>query len=397
MTRLWLAACLLLWFASASAIAQPTDARRIELCRQAILGCQLQDGAIVAVAYREVGRPALVEPYFAHLACSGLLAAEQLKPNRQNREFVAKWLKWYAIRQKSDNGIFVLEGTLGPNGLANAKTKAPDSLDAYAALYLYVAGRYASLAKEKLDSDVVDACLRMLGVLETCRSPNGLFWNFPGQTPQGNPPAEYLLDNLECFQGLTEIVVPLKAAGYTKEAKRAQEWADVLAVRLADFWFPAEDYYVCMFGDKAALVPFGQQPLFAEGVATASALAFFDKAPAGRHQAMWNKFQAAYAQRLEIGYRTPNFPLEDPTIERVYLAALRSAPAADQAGQRKLLLTRVDELLARNRRLGDPRALADGNPFPYCHRFGLMLIALASPADKPTPYLPSVPLPRGKE
>jgi len=378
--------------------AQQPDAQRIEQCRQAVLACQLKDGAVVAVAYKEIGRPALVEPYFAHLACSGVLAAEQMKPDLKNREFVKKWLKWYALRQKEDKGLFVIEGTRGPKGLANAKTKAPDSLDSYAALYMYVAGRYAKVTKEKLDPDVIDACLRMLDVLQGCRSPNGLFWNFPGKkTPQGNPPAEYLLDNVECFQGLIEIVAPLKAAGHEKEANLAQEWADKLAEKLGDFWSPAEEYYVCMYGDKAARTPFGQQPLLAEGVATVSALALFDKAPAGRHLALWKKLQEAHSQKLAIGYNTLNFSLEDPTIERVYLAALISAPAADLDGQRKLLRKRTDELLARNGQLGNPKALADGNPFPYCHRFGLMLIALASSAGKPTPFLPSILLPAAKK
>lgn len=376
------------------ACGQLADAQRIEQCRQAILSCQLQDGAIVAVAYREVGRPALVDPYFSHLACCGILAAEQIKPSLQNREFIVKWLKWYALRQKADNGIFVLEGTRGLTGLAGAKTKAPDSLDSYAALYLYLAGRHATLTNTKLDPDVAACCLRMLNILESCRSPNDLFWNFPGpgKTPQGNPRAEYLLDNVECFQGLVAIAAPLKAAGHEKEAQLAQKWASKLAVKLGDFWSPTGAYYVCMYGDKAAKVPFGRQPLYAEGVATVSALALFDHAPAGRHPALWKKFQAAYAEKLTIGYNTPKFPLEDPTIERVYLAALTSAPAAELAGQRTLLQKRVDELLARHGRLGDPKALADGKPFPYCHRFGLMLVALASPVGKPTPYLPSVPL-----
>lgn len=207
------------------------------------------------------------------------------------------------------------------------------------------------------------------------------------------PPAEYLLDNLECYQGLVEIIDPLRASGREKEANLAQDWANKLAVKLGDFWSPNHNFYACMYGDLAANVGFGDQPLFAEGLATASALAMFDNAPAGRHSALWKKFQDSYGKKLTIGYTTPNFPLEDPTIERVFLAALRSASAAEIAAQRELLRKRVDELLVRNSRLADPRALADGNPFPYCHRFGLMLIALASPAGKPTPYMPTVPLP----
>lgn len=370
------------------------DAQRIEQCRQAVLACQLGDGAIVAVAYRELGRPALVEPYFAHLACGGILAAEQMKPNAQNRAFIANWLKWYALRQKEDKGLFVLDGTRGPNGLVVNSKKAPDSYDSYAALYLYVAGRYAKVAKARLAPEVVAACLRMLEVLESCRSPNDLFWNFPAPvTPQGNPRTEYLLDNIEVYQGLIEIVAPLAAVGRVKESKRAEELAAKLAKKLADFWSPNHAYYVCMYGDKAAGVPFGQQPLYAEGVATASALSLLDNAPQDRQEKLWKKFQDKHGAKLAIGYATPKYSLEDPTIERVHLAALRSAPMPERSSQLTQLKKRTDELLARNNRLGDPIALADGNPFPYCHRFGIMLLALTSPEAKATPYLPSVPLP----
>ena len=378
----------------AVALAQRTDAQRIEQCRQAILACQLPDGAVATVAYRQAGRPALVEPYFAHLACSGILAAEQKRPNPQNRVFVAKWLKWYALRQKADGEIFVLDGTRGPNGLVNVKTKAPDSLDSYAALYLYVAGRHATLTKGKLDPDVAATCLRMLAVLDSCRSPNDLSWNFPPNAkPAGVVPAEYLLDNVEVYQGLSAISDPLAAAGHAKDAKRAGELASGLAKKLGDFWSPKDSYFVCLYGDRAAGVPFGTHPLFAEGLATVSALALFDNVPDARRQALWTKFQQAYDQKLAVGYNTSNYPLEDPTIERVHLAALRSAPKADLAKQRVLLRNRVDALLDRNGQLGQPAALADGNPFPCCHRFGLMLISLESPPDKPTPYLPVVPLP----
>lgn len=382
--------CLL----STTAWGQLSDAQRFELCRQAVLTCQLRDGAVVAVPYREIGRPALVEPYFANVACSGILAAEQMRPNPQNRAFVLRWLKWYAARLKQDGGIFVLDGKRGPRGLVAVQMKAPDSLDSYAGLYLYVAGRYARVAKAKLDAEVVDACTRMLKVLETCRSPNDLFWNFPPTlAPEKVVPAEYLLDNVEVYQGLTEIVKPLRAAGRENEAAQAEGWASELAVKLGQFWSPADSYFVCMFGDRAAKTPWGAQPLYAQGVATVSALALFDNVPANHRAALWTRLQHDYAPQLNIGFNTLDFPAEDPTIERVYLAALRSASGVDRNNHLQLLRTRVDQFLARTRDLGNPAALADGNPFPYCHRFGLMMISLGSPTNQATPYLPTVPLP----
>lgn len=389
-----LVVCSFLCLVPVMALGQSTDAQRIEQCRQAVLACQLQDGAIVTVAYREFGRHALVEPYFAHLACSGILAAEQFRPNFQNREFVAKWLKWYAMREKTDDGIFVLDGIRGPDGLANARTMTPDSFDSYAALYLYVAGKHANVTKGKLDPNVVTTCLRMLAVLESCKSPNGLFWNFPPHTkPAGVVPAEYLLDNVEVYQGLKEISAPLAAVGRVNEAKRAVELAATLANKLGEFWSPKDKYYVCMYGDRVAGVAFGEQPLRAEGLATASALSFFDNVPTARRETLWTRFQKMHSQNLAVGYNSLNYPLEDPTIERVYLAALRSAPKSDREIQLTLLRRRVDALLDRNSRLGRSGALADGKPFPYCHRFGLMLIGLVSPVGKPTPFLPTVPLP----
>ncbi|MFO0876297.1 MAG: hypothetical protein U0840_02905 [Gemmataceae bacterium] len=377
----------------AFALGQGADAARIEQCRQAVLACQLPDGAVVAVPYRELGRPALVEPYFAHLACCGVLAAEQIRPNAQNRAFVNGWLKWYARRQKTDRGIFVLEGKRGATGLVDVTRKAPDSIDAYAGLYLYVAGRHAQLTRTPLDPDVAAACVRMLETLESCHNQNDLFWNFPlTAKPAGVTPAEYLLDNVEVHQGLTAISGPLATAGYQKEAARAEKWATKLGHRLGDYWSPRHGYYVCMFGDRAAQTPFGKQPLHAEGLATVTALGLFNNMPLTRREALWRRFQTAYAKQLEVGYGTANYPLEEPTIERVYLAAVRAAPRVERDRHRILLRARVDALLERNSRLGTAAALTDGNPFPFCHRFGLMLIALASPEGKATPYLPGVSL-----
>lgn len=382
-----IAICLVTWSLSTSCYAQELrDWLVADKCRQAVLACQLADGSIVTVGYPDNGRPALIEPYFAHWACAGVLAAEQYKPNVANRKFVFKWLSWYARQQLADNAIHVYSGTRGAQGIENMVRVNPDSLDSYAGLYCYVAGRYANLTKTNLSPEVAACCVRMLNVLQSCRSPNGLFWNFPPGTP-GVVPAEYLLDNLEVYQGLQEIVRPLKVAGYGVEASWAAQTAAALGTKLGDFWSPTHNYYVSMYGDLAAGVPFGGQPLHAEGLATVSALAFFDSPPLTRHQTLWTRFQQAYANSLLIGYGTNNYPLEDPTIERVTMAALRAGPAQDVTLHREMLLTRANSLLMRNQQLANP----DNNPFPYCHRFGLMIVALLSPTGQPTPYLPTVP------
>lgn len=346
------------------------------------------------VAFPEAGSPVLVEPYFAQIACAGVLAAHQSKPDPANLQFVEKWLTWYSQRINTEASLSVYEGVRSQAGtMASEKKHRTDSLDSYAGLFLFVAGRWLELSGKAPSAALVQASRKMLAVLQQCQSPNGFYWNFPpASAPSGVVSTEYLLDNVEVYQGLSRAGRIFTKAGDAQTAAVTDALALSLANRMGQFWYPEESYYVCMYGDKAAKIPFGRQPLAAEGLSTTAALAFFDNMPAARRSALWSKFMTKHGPALRAGFEAADFRLEEPTIERVHLAALRAAPRPDLLSLQSSLNRRLDTLLARTAEIRVPAKRNDGRPFPYCHRYGLGIIALVSQSGSASPHLPSVPV-----
>jgi hypothetical protein len=389
----WLLAAL---FCSAPLQAQvlsAADAALLERARTAILQGQLRDGAIPVVAYKSAGQPAYVNPYFANLACLGLLSAHDYKANAATLPYVEKWLNKFADLQEANGTIADYNGRRGANGElsldAGQNPKlAPDSNDSYAATHLTVAAEYRAAGgapSEKIKA----SCRKSFSVLQRCRDDNGFFWTFAADSASaGRLRVQYLLDNIEVHRGLVAAQALFVATGDADKANQAHLWAQILAEKLSLFWLPTQRYFVVLFADKAANISWGGQPLKAEGLATVSALAFFENLSKETRSDLWAKLFATHGAALEAGFRSADFASEDPAIERVYLAAFKAAPAAEKDALLMRLRLRATQLLNRNDLLTDSNH--QGDEFPYVHRFGLLIQALLAQRGALPGELPSV-------
>ena len=372
------------------------DEKRFEASRLAILNCQLADGGIAQVGYRFTGNPVSVEPYFANLACLGLLAAQAYKPNAQNLACVSRWIVWYADHQEADGTIQIVDGTRGSNGeIVNPEKKGQDSQDSYAATYLSVVNQYFKASKVKPSAKVIAACLKCMDTLKRLRDDNGFYWNFVTPPPKVTP-GQYLLDNVEVYEGLQAAYELFTSLGDKTTADKAQKRATALANQMHLFWFAKEKYFVCLFGDKAAKTPWGRQPLSAEGLATVSALAFFKNVSSGTRSTLWTRLMNTYKSQLEAGYCSTQFGVEEPDVERVYLGALTSAPAAQQTTLLTQMRTRLDQMLKRNQDLSDAgnayQNAMQGLDYAEVSRYGISIIALLASKIPVATALPKVPL-----
>ena len=380
-----------------------TDAQLVARCRQAIRDCQLADGAIAAVGYRRPGDPALIEPYFANLACLGLLSGQPDKPAAEDLACVEKWLSWYEaheVKQGAEAGtISVFDGKVAPQqgnntargGLSlDAKVVAPDTHDSYAATYLMVVRAYLEARRAKPTAKMLASVMRAVDLIDRCRDTNtGIYWNFDRNAvpkDRSDRVGQYLLDNIEVYQGLSAAGKLFEAMDDKPAASRARASAKALAEKLGEFWLPSEEYFVTLLADKAKQKPWTTHTLPREGLATVSALAFLGGQKPETMGKLWNKLWGADRTMLEGTFTGDDYVQEDPTVERVYLAALRSASVKDQADLAALLRTRTKELLVRNDRLTEEEAR--GLAYPYIHRFGMLIVALLAGSGQDLPLFP---------
>lgn len=374
------------------------DQKRVASLSKAILSCQLAEGAIPVVGYREIGQPAYIDAYFANLACLGLLSADTNAQSPQTRKYVEQWLDWCVSHQEQDGTFNRFSGAIDNHHRlsSNSRVVPPDSHDSYAAGFLTVVATWAAKYQQPLKPELVAACRNSFEVLKRCRDKeNGLYWNFcTGSTPEGVVPAQYLLDNIEVHQGLASAHLLFSKSGDTKLASVAHQYARELADRMHEFWSANDRYFVCMYGDKLAGIPWGKQVATAEGLSTVSALAFFENVAPATRETLWNKFWRDHGRSLTNSIATDKYVSEDPTVERVYFAALRSASKERQRELQAAVRKRADELLKRQSQLEDPAKSA--LPYPYVHRYGMLIQALIAQEGRFPAELPRVPLDKTK-
>jgi hypothetical protein len=370
-----------------------TDIRdRVLACREAILSSQLADGAVIQVGYSVAGKPAYVEPYFANLACLGLLAARLCHREARTLPFIRRWLEWYADHQEPDGTIPRYDGFQDANrNLVNYTEVGPDSHDSYAGSYLAVAAAYTRASHNRPSRKIIQACRRCMGVLARCRSGTDGFYHTldPAPYPPDALPAQYLLDNLEVHQGLVAARVYFSGIRDVATAAEAASLAADLANRFHLFWYPQQAHFVSLLADKGSVV-WGGQLHHVEELANVSALAFLDHLRTATRTGLWNMLMSTRGESIWARFELKDYTMEDPTIERVYFAALRAAPPSDQEALFQKLLARTDNCLGRSALLqggGD-----DSDPYPGVHRYGMLIQALLAQPDLLPAYLPKVPL-----
>lgn len=383
------------------------DAGYIAGCRLAIIDGQLPGGVIPLVAYRDFKVD--IEPYFANLACLGLLSGHNFSPdsansaNSQNLKCVLAWLKWYAANQdpngtmgtfhgQMQNDVFVREEAVDP----------PDSHDSYAATYLSLVDAYLEAGGTLEGSDLVavkEACIKCFSVLKSCfDSESGFYNNFiPSLKPAGTTVGQYLLDNTEVHQGLRAAARLFTRWKDDKNSEDADTMSAALAGRMHKFWYPEQAYFVTLYGERASKKPWGTRPtnakdlkesLATKGVTTVSALAFFDNVPDRIRNGLWQKLLSTYRSDLEDDYKNTNFNEEDVAIERAYFAGIKVASASDKGILLGFLRKRAKDFIGASHHYTWPYAPS----IPYIHRYGMIIQGLLSQDGELPAELPRVPL-----
>ncbi|MBN8604623.1 MAG: hypothetical protein J0M26_26710 [Planctomycetes bacterium] len=394
----WLSMFFLGAFAMQATAQEPQisteDQQRINRLVEAVLDCQLSDGAIPVVGYRFEGQPVLIDPYFSNLALLGVLAAHQQNPDPRIERCVARWLQWCVANQNADGTYSRVEGTLSAEtrSVANSQSRAPDSHDAYAGTFLAVVASAFSAQSHPPSPEVLLACRQSFQVIERCRDPeNEFYWNFePQQVPAGAVLAQYLLDNLEVHQGLLAAQKIFSAANDVELATQAQDRAAALAISFHKFYHPEHKYFGCMYGDVVTNVPWGKQIATSERLATVSALAFLENIDPETGGNLWNKLMQNHGKALIASFSTRKFIDEDPTVERVYFASLRAASEPEKKRLLGMVRNRSDQLLKIEKQLELPGQ--QSQPFPYVHRYGMLAQSLLANSGKLPNELPKVPL-----
>ena len=397
------------------------DEARIAESRAAIVACHLNGGAIAAVGYRRPNDPVYIEPYFNNLACLGLLDADRYrrlatKPGTlTERDVVRQWLEFIADHQEPDGTLVRWEAERAADGSPGPlKRLIPDSHDSYAAGTLAVAAALARADAQaggpKPSEKIIAACRNALKVLQACKGESGFYWTFrrdavPKKNDAGETitNAQYTLDNLEVYQGLAAASELFAATGDQATADLAAKDAKDLASVIHRLWSPEYKFFVAMFGDRyygEKGVNWGGQPYRAEGLATVSALAFLENVALPLRSTLWERFRTDREKQINASLASAQVSDEDPTLERIYFAALRSATPERQDAWLKVVRQRADSLLARNRQLYDPAPR--GQTPAYVHRFGLIIQALIAADNSHNgrealppglPHVPNQPLP----
>jgi hypothetical protein len=366
------------------------DLSLLRSCKEAILSGQLSNGSIPLVAYTATGRPADIDHYFTHLACLGLLSAYVYEPDIRILNCISAWLNWCIDNQEIDGTWMRLQGKRGVDGsFVLVEKKFPDSHDSYAGLFLALASRYISLSKSPVSDRLVNSCKQCLMVLERCKGSNGLYWQFDLDNNPTNFAAQYLLDNIEVHQGFVAAEDFFRAANDMATAVACQERASELAKRMHRFWYADQTYFVVLQRDVVSKVAWGIQPVSLVGLASVSALAFFENLKPKTRNLVWQKLIDTYGKKLDAGFSSDEYFYEDPTIERMYFAALKAGSITEQSKYLSLLRTRAQAFIWRNRQLED-NGLA-GLEYPRVHRYGMIIQALLAGLKFPD-ELPSVPL-----
>lgn len=371
------------------------DQERIKKLVDCVLKTQLSDGAIPAVGYRFDGQPVYIDSYFVNLSLMGLCASDGPLPDARIGECVEKWLHWCSLKQNGDGTFSRYDGTLaaGSRTMSNVHVIVPDSHDSYAASYIsLVAASHFRRGQESPSPAVLQSCKQAFQVLENCRdSSSGFYWNYvPQQAPEGKVIAQYLLDNIEVMQGLEAAEKVFAKSNEMELAELAQQRVVELRKSFPKFYHPQYEYYGCMYGDVVHNVPWGTQVARSERLATVSALGFLDHAPAERHEELWKKLIHTHGKALNASFSQQNFTDEEPTVERVYFASMRGGSEPEQKRLLALVRKRIDQILKIEQQLYVPGQ--QGRPFPFVHRYGMLIQALLLNADQQPTELPVIKL-----
>lgn len=210
-----------------------TEAEAVSSCLTLVRECQLPDGAFAQVKPGDRSHaPVWIAPYFANYAALALLAGSTHMKSPDDLNRVVRWLEWCAKNQHSDGYWNDFEGTVA-SYKSNAKV---DAWDSSAALFLLVAGR-CHRAGYPITPAIIAAAQKAFACIERVTDTDGLTWAKPDYT------IKFLMDNVEVRAGLREASEFFAEKGLLAEAKKAGAQADRIALKLPDFWRPADQRF----------------------------------------------------------------------------------------------------------------------------------------------------------
>src|SRR4029077_1343694 len=128
------------------------------------------------------------------------------------------------------------EGTVKKVAKSKDRTKAYDSVDSYAAMYLLAVARYHQVTKST-PPRIISASRRSLQAIEAMVREDFLTIAKPDY------PVKFLLNNLEVYAGLVEGGHFFRTIGDEEESWRAFLAADELATAMKKYWQAQGGYY----------------------------------------------------------------------------------------------------------------------------------------------------------
>ncbi|HUW64241.1 MAG TPA: hypothetical protein VMW83_06050 [Spirochaetia bacterium] len=161
--------------------------------------CQiLEPGQATDGAIRSYPDQGTVKPYFANFAALALLDDPPTAP------LVRRYMDWY-VRHLEDNGtIRDYQYDAGSGG----RTSRPDSEDAYAGTFLYLAARYHQVCPgDTWVGENLPALKKVAGVITGLMDTDGLTFAL------ANYRVKYLMDNCEAYRGLADFAGLLAELG----------------------------------------------------------------------------------------------------------------------------------------------------------------------------------------
>lgn len=187
-----------------------------------ILAAQLPDGAIATYPDR-----AVVVPYVANLAATGLAHASLATGRSSYARAAWRALGWYQSHQDSSGFVadyHVVDGVL-------VSTGGMDSTDACAGMFLLAARETWRAAPDATRlRALVPGIRRAVAAIEATQDGDGLTWAKPGWR------VKYLMDQAEVYAGLRSAADLYLALGDVAGARRADGLARRLAAGVESLW-----------------------------------------------------------------------------------------------------------------------------------------------------------------
>jgi hypothetical protein len=247
---------------SVSDISHALSSAEVEQVRGSadfILSCQCPNGMIAQRPERKVR----VVPYFANLACIGLLRAYQVTGDRRYLESVLQYTNWYATHMNSDGTIYDWVGTR----TEPVSESRYDSSDAYPALFIALCFETYRITHDRGWLQAKYPCI--------VRSVDGILltWQQDGLTfARPVYKVKYLMDNLEVRIGLRAAVKIAEALEVPDKINQWNALVDKNRHGLNGLWLPQEGRFAeAMF--QSGKLDKGFSKWYPDGMANAMSLA----------------------------------------------------------------------------------------------------------------------------